>query len=418
MERLLELEGTRLGRYRLRRCLGQGGMAEVYLARDEQMRRDVAIKVVAEGQSDLLLRFQREVESIGSLIHEHILPVFDYGEEGKCRYLVMQYVAGGTLRERLDAGPLSPEEIGSILVQVASALQYAHERGIVHRDIKPSNILLRGPSTSVSLYTPYVYLADFGLARPIEGGGDLTRTGCLMGTPEYMAPELANEFPRPSVDIYALGVLLYQMLTGQVPFTGSSVLAVYWKHMQEQPVPPSVLKPSIPRSVEQVVLRALEKEPRKRFQTPLELALAYQGALNCAWQSQTLDNFDTPAPTVSTSPLRVQWVPQHLPSRLWSKPALLLALVFLFVTSIALAMFLFNGTAPTQPATVSGATVQTHDRLSPTSEAHRPRTPTPHATPTRIPVVFKPTPTPSPTPRPSPPPSPTPGKHGHKHRHR
>lgn len=408
---MVELEGTTFGHYVLKRRLARGGMSEVYLAYDQQQRREVAIKVVNRENSEHAGRFRREVDALHILQHKHILPTLDYGEHKQWLYLVMPYIEHGTLRDLLRAkGRLTQEEAGAILVQVCEALQFAHDHGIVHRDIKPSNILL--------YQEKYVYLADFGLAKEVDALSDLTQTGCLVGTPEYMAPELANELPRPSVDVYALGVLLYQMLTGQVPFTGSSVLAVYWKHMQEQPVPPSVLKPSIPRSVEQVVLRALEKEPRKRFQTPLELALAYQGALNCAWQSQTLDNFDTPAPTVSTSSLRVQRVPQHLPSQLWSKPALLLALVFLFVTSIALAMFLFNGTAPTQPATVSGATAQTHDRLSPTSEAHRPRTPTPHATPTRIPVVFKPTPTPSPTPRPSPPPSPTPGKHGHKHRHR
>src|SRR5437899_1437861 len=159
--RMPGLEETTLGRYQLERLLGRGGMAEVYLARDERLSRDVALKVISNlGHAEQLARFQREVETMGTLTHEHILPVFEYGEQGPWRYLVMPYIQQGTLSERLKTrGPLSQEAAGMLLAQIASALQYAHDRGILHRDIKPSNILLRADD--------YAYVADFGIAQAL-----------------------------------------------------------------------------------------------------------------------------------------------------------------------------------------------------------------------------------------------------------
>ncbi len=275
------LEGTTLGRYHIQRPLGRGGMAEVYLAHDEQMHRDVAIKVVHWSQADAIERFQREVEAVGALMHDHILPAFDYGEQESWSYLVMPYIEHGTLRERLKTqGPLTQEAAGLLLEQIVSALHYAHDHGMLHRDIKSSNILLRHDS--------YAYLADFGLAKAMEGGSDLTQTGYIMGTPEYMAPELAEQPASISSDIYALGVLLYEMVTGHVPFQGSMPMAVLVKHMHEQPVRPSLLNPAITLHVEQVILCALEKEPSRRFKTPQALAQAYRQALTASEQSATL----------------------------------------------------------------------------------------------------------------------------------
>jgi Protein kinase domain len=267
------LEETTLGRYQLERLLGRGGMAEVYLAHDEQLSRDVALKVISNlGHAEQLARFQREVQTMGTLTHEHILPVFEYGEQGPWRYLVMPYIQQGTLSERLKTrGPLSQEAAGMLLAQIASALQYAHDRGILHRDIKPSNILLRADD--------YAYVADFGIAKALDETSGLTLTGSVIGTPEYMAPELLEQPASPSSDIYALGILLYQMLTGHVPFEGKTPLVVLQKQTQELPVRPSLLNPSISPLVEQVVLRALEKDPHRRFQTPRALAMAYQQAL-------------------------------------------------------------------------------------------------------------------------------------------
>src|SRR6266481_4850649 len=178
------LEGTSLGRYRLQSRLGRGGMSEVYLAYDELMHRDVAIKVVSSSHVDYIERFQREAKAIGNLHHNHILPAFDSGEQGPWHYLVMPYIEHNTLRERLERSDLTLEEAGELLQQIASALQHAHDNGIVHRDIKPSNILLRDDH--------YAYLADFGLAKSLKGSSDITQLGTLLGTPEYMAPELAD----------------------------------------------------------------------------------------------------------------------------------------------------------------------------------------------------------------------------------
>ncbi len=264
------LEGTSLGRYQLLGRLGRGGMSEVYLAYDERKDRNVALKVVSSSQSDYLERFQREAEAIISLHHDHILPAYDYGDQEPWHYLVMPNIEHGTLRDRLDRGALSLEDAGEMLNQIASALQTAHDNGIIHRDIKPSNVLMRDDH--------YAYLADFGLAKAMEGGSELTQTGALLGTPEYMSPDLADGPATTSSDIYALGVVLYQMITGRVPFTGETPVAVYMKHVREQPLPPSFYNPAIPHSVDQVVLRALEKDPRRRYQSPQELAEAFEQA--------------------------------------------------------------------------------------------------------------------------------------------
>src|SRR5215469_1018397 len=275
------LEGTSLGRYRLQSHLGRGGMSEVYLAYDELMHRDVAIKVVSSSHVDYVERFQREARAIGNLHHNHILPAFDYGEQGPWHYLVMPYIEHETLGDRLDRrGRLSLEEAAEMLHQIASGLQYAHEHGIVHRDIKPSNILLRDDH--------HAYLADFGLAKEMNERGSVTQTGVLLGTPEYMAPELADAPASKSSDLYALGILLYQMVTGQLPFTAQTPLAVYMKQMHEQPVPPSRLNPAIPPEVEQVILRALDKDPRRRYLTPNALAYAYLEASSISRQTQEI----------------------------------------------------------------------------------------------------------------------------------
>jgi serine/threonine protein kinase len=277
------LEGTTLGRYRLKRQLGLGGMSQVYLAYDEDLDRDVAIKVVSSGHAEYIERFKREAKAIGRLTHDHILPAFDSGEQGPWHYLVMPYIEHNTLRERLEHGDLTLEEAGELLQQIASALQHAHDNGIVHRDIKPSNILLRDDH--------YAYLADFGLAKSLKGSSDLTQLGTLLGTPEYMAPELADGPAATSSDIYALGVLLYQMVTSRVPFDGETPMAVYMKQLRDEPVPPSYINPAIPPTVEQVILRALEKDPRYRYQTANDLAHAYLEALEASNYANQLPPF-------------------------------------------------------------------------------------------------------------------------------
>lgn len=278
------LEGIALGRYRLKRRLGRGGMAEVYLATDERMHRDVAIKIVSSSQTEFAERFSREAQAMGNLHHDHILSAYDYGEQEPWHYLVMPYVEHGTLSDLLKNGPLTLAHAGELLQQVASGLQYAHQRKLIHRDIKPSNILLRDDH--------YAYLADFGLARALEGGGDLTQTGTLLGTPEYMAPELAEGPASVSSDIYALAVVLYEMISGRVPFHGDTAISTFWKHLREYPRAPSQFNPIIPAAVDRVLMRALDKDPRRRYPTALALSQAYQEALNALDEMPSLYGTD------------------------------------------------------------------------------------------------------------------------------
>src|SRR5579872_3866906 len=261
-------------RYRLLKRLRRGGMSEVFLAFDEQTQQQVAIKVVTDSEPECIQRLQREVAILRKLSHPHILPLLGDGISGPYYYLVMPYMQRGNLRERLARGKMTQEEAGSILSQLADALSYAHRQGIIHRDIKPSNILLDTTGAN------QVYLADFGIAKILEAGSDITQTGCLVGTPEYMAPELAEKPESASSDIYALGVLLYQMVTGQLPFSGTNPIATYWKHIKEQPASPSSLNPEILPASEQVILRALNKDPRRRFPDSQAMSLAYTNALN------------------------------------------------------------------------------------------------------------------------------------------
>jgi len=293
------LEGTTLGHYQVLGRLGRGGMSEVYLAYDEQHNRNVALKVVSSSQTDYLERFQRETDAIRRLHHDHILPAFDSGNQEPWHYLVMPFVEQGTLRDILDIGPMTMQHADELLQQIANALQRAHDNGIIHRDIKPSNILLRDKH--------YAYLADFGLAKELEGASSITQTGALLGTPEYMAPDLADGPATTSSDVYALGVMLYQMVTGRVPFTGETPVSVFMKHLREQPIPPSFYNAKIPRSVDQVVLHALEKDPHRRFQSPQELAASFHRALTMPsvhdTQEMSLSSLPVTPSGISDTPL-------------------------------------------------------------------------------------------------------------------
>lgn len=266
------IEGLTLGRYELRRRIAQGGMAEVYLAYDRRVRRQVAIKVLYGRDEAFVRRFEREALAVGALTHNNILPLYDFGEQSPWYYLVMPYVEGGTLRDYLaQRRILTLDEAASIIDQIASALQHAHLQSVMHRDVKPSNILLRPDG--------YAYLVDFGLAKALTDAISLTNEGAMIGTPEYMAPEQSNGESDYRSDIYSLGVILYQMLTGRVPFTAESPVAISLKHIQQAPPSPGSLNKSIPSSVEAVILKALEKDPQARYQHAQELSQAYWHAL-------------------------------------------------------------------------------------------------------------------------------------------
>lgn len=274
------LEGVTVSHYQIQRLLARGGMAEVYLAHDMDTDQQAAIKMVHRSSGDYYERCRREVAAVALLKHNHILPALDCGEYESWYYLVTPYIEGGTLQNRLAQGPMTLEETGKILEQLVAALQFSHDHGILHRDIKASNVFLRAKD--------YVYLADFGLVKSIDDDYSITQSGYLIGTPEYMAPELVDLPASVSSDIYALGVLLYQMLTGRVPFTGSTPVAICLKHIQEQAVPPSLLNPLIPPAIEVVVLHALEKDPDRRFQNAHDLLLAYQEAFKSEMSAMTV----------------------------------------------------------------------------------------------------------------------------------
>jgi serine/threonine protein kinase len=261
------LTGATIGHYHLQRRLARGGMSEIYLATDEQTQHTVAIKLVHSSNIEYCERLKREIQISNALSHDNILPTFAAGEYNDWCYLVMPYIEYGTLDKKLTGGPLSLKEAGIILEQLSSALQHAHDQEIIHRDIKSTNVLLRDGE--------HVYLTDFGLVKRIGEEHDLTVTGHLIGTPEYMAPELADEPASTSSDLYALGVLLYKMLTGHLPFTSSNPIGTLLKHIKERPQPPSMLNPAIPQCIDEVILRALEKEPRHRYKSVRELSQAY-----------------------------------------------------------------------------------------------------------------------------------------------
>lgn len=323
-----------------------------------------------------------------------------------------------------------------MLVQVCEALQFAHDAGIIHRDIKPSNILLyRGE---------HVYLSDFGLVKDIDEESDLTRTGCLIGTPEYMAPELAEMPAGKSSDIYAVGIVLYQMLTGKTPFRAATPLAIYWKQMQEQPVRPSLLEPAIPTCIEQVVLCALEKDPQMRFKSPMALARAYVQGLLYARRERIGQHITAPlaaAAALSTDSLpsltlhaskgqnsldmrRLRnitatnhvVVAKHGHSRLSRKVmAGMLAVVMLMAIPFSLGYSLYNNAAHTH--TVWGASAPFSSSLVNTGSGSGKLPPTSTTTPgNRSNNAYQPVVTFHPRSSP-PPPQTNKHKHGHKHGH-
>jgi serine/threonine protein kinase len=261
-------------------------MGAVYLAQQSRPRRTVAVKVVLPGivleqkpRVEFLARFRREADAIAALDHINIMPVYEYGEQGNTAYLVMPYVTGGTLRDILEKrGTLSLEEVVPIIEQTAAGLDSAHAQSIIHRDLKPGNILFHADGRAM--------LADFGLAKVLkdvtesESNGHLTSIGTIVGTPEYLSPEQGTGDPIDyHTDIYSLGIVLYQMLAGRVPFIGPSPVAVAIKHALEAPPPPSRFNPSIPPKVEAVVMKAIAKKPAQRYDSAGAFAQALREAV-------------------------------------------------------------------------------------------------------------------------------------------
>lgn len=253
----------KVGRYRLIKRLGTGGMAVVYRALpDESLDESgaVAIKLIRaeEAQSvEFRKRFAREVEVCSKLVHPNIVSVLDSGDHEGCLYLVMEVIPGDTLRKRLTPGGLPLKEAAKLLEAIFAAVHHAHTRGVVHRDLKPDNIMVTGAGR--------VVVMDFGLARRHDFS-TVTATGSILGTPAYMAPEqIQGGSVEPSIDQYALGTMVYEMLTGRIPFDIQDPVQLILKHLTEQPQPPGKHRRGLPAGVDDVVLRMLEKDPRERF---------------------------------------------------------------------------------------------------------------------------------------------------------
>ena len=290
-----------IGRYEVINELGQGGMAIVYLAQDPFIKRQVAVKVLPRKfthDPQFRVRFEREAQVIAALEHANIVPIYDFGEHEDQPFIVMRYLPGGTLTERLSAGALSIPEIATLFQNIASALDYAHKKGVIHRDIKPGNILF-GPEGRA-------HLSDFGIAKIQEASAAVTGTGNLIGTPSYMSPEQAKgeKDIDGRADIYSLGVVLFQCLSGELPFTADTPMGVAIAHIQN-PVPSLMdRRPDLPSGFDSIIHTAMDKEPIGRFQSAAELALAinHQAML---LQTGTADGYASPPRTLSVeSPLR------------------------------------------------------------------------------------------------------------------
>ncbi len=330
--------GKMLGPYRIISQVGQGGMATVYKAYQASMDRNVAIKVLPRQLAEspeFAARFQQEARIIARLEHPHILPVFDFGESDGVTYFVMRYLEAGTLKTKMEAGPLSLNEIDRLFTQLAEALNYAHGHGIIHRDLKPANALIDESGN--------LFLTDFGIAKLLESASPrLTQTDAIMGTPAYISPEQARaETVNQRSDIYSLGIILYEMVTGSVPFVADTPLAVILKHISDPLPPPSIVKKDIPQPIERVILKALAKDPDDRYATAAEFLSAWKRALE---ETETArpspDRISTPASRAGTATSVPQAAPQSARGRTgWVVGCLALACLGFSVAGIGILFF-------------------------------------------------------------------------------
>jgi serine/threonine protein kinase len=318
MDNSNDLIGRMLGTCRIEKIIGQGGMGIVYLAQQTRPMRRVAVKLLlpeanvrAEVSNQFLIRFQREADVIAQLEHVNIMPIYEYGEQDKLAYLVMPYLSGGSLRDILAReGAFSLTKTVVYIDQAAAALDYAHAHHVIHRDLKPGNFLLHADGRLV--------LSDFGIARIMQESNDtvgstLTATGVFIGTPEYMAPEMAlGETIDQRADIYELGIVLFQMLSGTVPFKGNTPLAIVAKQIQE-PLPSlHQLNPAIPPAVDNIIQTATAKKREDRFMTAGAVAQALRSVLNSS--GSHIQDVESSIPTIlsSTKPVMAETVaPLH-----------------------------------------------------------------------------------------------------------
>ncbi len=283
------LLGIRLGGYTITRRLGRGGMAQVFVAHQDSVQRDVAIKVMHQDRTNVdtqaYNRFEREARIIANMEHAHILPVYDYGIEKGMSYLVMR-LADGNLKEYLaENHPLTLTEVARFLTQIAAALDFAHRHQVIHRDLKPANILLDSEHNCL--------LADFGIAHLLDGSVAMTATGHVVGTLSYMAPEqIEGEAPSAATDIYALGIILYEILFGEHPFDGDTPGAIMHQHLHVLPKVPNHGRSDVPRACHEVIMRAMAKKPADRYPTAGAMAESFSEAIADTAESLSTRNVE------------------------------------------------------------------------------------------------------------------------------
>lgn len=264
----VQMEGQKIGgRYDIEKKIGEGGMAVVYRARDTLLNRTVALKVLRSqfgNDDDFIARFHREAQAAASLSHPHVVNIYDIGQEGEMYYIVMEYVEGMTLKQYINEhAPLDVKQAVNIAIQICDALDHAHQNELIHRDIKPHNILINRYGR--------IKVTDFGIARAVSSV-TITHTGSVLGSVHYFSPEQAKGIMAGAKsDLYSLGVVLYEMLTGTLPFSGDSPISVALKHLQEPYIPPRKLRPDLPQSVENIIIRSLAKDPMYRFESANEM---------------------------------------------------------------------------------------------------------------------------------------------------
>ncbi len=325
--------GQQVGPYQVIGQLGHGGMATVYKAYHPRLDRYVAIKVMHKAFTEdagFIARFEREAQIVAKLEHPHIVPVYDFNELDGQPYLVMKFIEGQTLKRVLSDGPMPLPEIIRVMDDMAGALTYAHQHGVLHRDIKPSNIVIDKNGTP--------FLTDFGLARVTKAGASTLSADMILGTPQYISPEQASGQAEldPRTDIYSLGVILYEMVVGRVPFNADTPYAVVHDHIYTDLPRPSVINPAVPPQVEAVLMKALAKKPADRYDTALDMMTAFKQACAEAGLTSLPDNRDQVAeqsfarlndhllddsPTVSTeTPIKAAAPAPSIPSPLPPKP--------------------------------------------------------------------------------------------------
>lgn len=295
---LAPLMGKIGDKYEVVRFIGKGGFSKVFLVRDKILDRKCALKVLSPevmNDPEMLERFKREAKLYAALEHPNIVPIYDVGIYNNIAYIIMKYIEGRTLKNIIRTyGPLPLEDIIQITKDILSALHYMHNKGVIHRDIKPANVI-------VEKSTGRAILADFGLAKKVGESGGLTRTGEMLGTPFYVSPEQAKgEKLCPASDIYSLGISLFEMATGKVPFTGETPLQIMWKHVREPLPSPSKYNPKIPPILEKIILKATDKKPKNRYKSALEMKRDID---RLEFQIRGMRAFSTKEPVISVKKL-------------------------------------------------------------------------------------------------------------------